>query len=265
MLVALLTASLGCSTCDVRTLPGSDSLQEAIDQAEEDDNLLICPGVYEGTFTVETDLTLTAIRDRGEVWLDGLGAGPVLTIRDAHVGLDGLGIDRGGTAEDGRGGGLWIQQDTSQAPPYVTLTKVTIRGGQDSGIVITSGTLLAQELTLQDNQAPLGGGLRVLGGGVSLSQSSITGNDADLGGGLYVDDGGEVVITESRVCQNSATNGGGAWLVAGSSEEEPGLLTSIQTDWCEQGEDNSPDDVATLEDSYLFGDNVDFNLAGPEG
>lgn len=264
MLLVLLSTTLGCLTCDVRTLPGSGSLQDGIDKASDGDVLKICPGTYTGVFTIDRELTLQASDDNGEVWLDGDGQGPVVTITDAHVTLDGVGIEDAGTNADGVGGGLWIDQDDSLSLPYVSLHNVTIRDGADSGIVMTGGTLVGVDVRLQDNRAEVGGALRVLAGEVSLDETLIASNDAELGGGIYVDDGGDVTLSRSRICGNRATNGGGAWLVAGNDEEEPGKISSIRSDWCEGEDDNAPDDVATVDDSYLFGDAVDFLLSGPD-
>jgi hypothetical protein len=264
VLLALLSAGLGCVTCDVRTRPGSGTLQDAIDRADNGDTLKICAGTHSGVFAIDRDLTLQAFSNDDEVWLDGEGQGPVLTVTDAVVVLIGIGIENSGTNAEGVGGGLWIERQNTLSPPYVSLSRVTIRDGQDSGIVLTGGILVAEELTLQNNQAAVGGGLRVLSGSASLVLSSILENDADLGGGIYVDDGSEVALTNSQVCGNSATNGGGAWLVAGNDEEAPGQLTSLSTDWCAAPENNTPDDVATVSNSYSYGDVVDFSLAGPE-
>ena len=261
ILLALATA---CGTCDARSTGTGNPIQDAIDGADEGDTLVVCAGVYEGTFQIDKELSLVAEADTSGVWLDGLGDGPILTITDAAVTLENIGFQNGGTGDDGRGGGVWIEQDDSLSRPYVVLDGVVTQENQDSGVVITGGTLVARDLAASDNRAEVGGALRVLAGEVSLDDPSFLGNDADLGGAIYVDDGGEVTLTRGRVCENRATNGGGAWLVAASSEDPPGQLTAISSDWCEGDEDNSPDDVATTDNSYLFGDNVDFTLSGPD-
>jgi len=262
--VLLLAWAMGCGTCDARATSSGNPLQDAIDQADDGAILVVCGGTFEGTFTVDKDLSLVADPDGAEVWLDGNGDGPILTIQDAAVALENIGFERAGTGADGRGGGVWIEHEDDLDPPYVRMEGVLARDGTDSGVVITGGTLVATELALSDNRAEVGGGIRVLGGEVSLDDPTLAGNDADLGGGLYIDDGGEVTISQGRVCENRATNGGGAWLVAASVDDPPGALTVFSSDWCEGDQDNAPDDVATTESSYLFGDNVDFSLSGPE-
>ncbi len=257
----MLTA---CGTCDARSSGSGDPIQDAIDSATEGAVLVVCAGVYEGTFRIDKELSLVAEADTSGVWLDGQDDGPILTITDAAVTLENIGFQNAGTGDDGRGGSVWIEQDNSLSLPYVVMEGVVAKDGQDSGVVITGGTLVAREFVASDNRAEVGAALRVLAGEVSLEDPSFLGNDADLGGAIYVDDGGEVTLTQGRVCENRATNGGGAWLVAASTEEPAGHLTAIGSDWCEGDEDNFPDDVATTDDSYLFGDNVDFTLSGPD-
>ncbi len=263
LLLAGLASLTGCGTCDARASSSGDPLQDAIDAASEGGTLVVCAGTYRGTFTIDKQLSLVSQEDTTGVWLDGDGDGPILTITDAAVVLENIGFQHAGTGSDGRGGGVWIEQENSLDLPYVTMDGVRVQEGDDSGVVITGGTLVGLELALDDNSAEVGGGLRVLAGAVSLEDPTFAGNDADLGGGIYVDDGGDVTISGGEVCENRATNGGGAWLVAGTDDEEPGELTAISSDWCEGARDNSPDDVATVDQSYTFGDNVDFSLQGP--
>jgi len=261
--VLLLALLSGCGTCDARNSSPGNPIQDAIDAAEPGDEVVVCGGTYKGTLSIDKELTLTAESEDARVFVDGELSGPILTITDAAVTVQDIGFQHAGTDADGRGGAIWIEQDNSLSLPYVVLENVLIEDGRDSGVVLTGGTLIGRHLTVQDSRAEVGAALRVLAGEVSLDEPTFEGNDADLGGALYVDDGGEVTMTSGRICENRATNGGGAWLVAASTEEPPGTLTAISSDWCEGDEDNFPDDVATTDNSYLFGDNVDFTLSGP--
>lgn len=62
-----------------------------------------------------------------------------------------------------------------------------------------------------------GGGLCVLGGSVSATDTVFEGNTAELGGGVYFTGGGNFVGRRVTFTENVATQGGAAWLGEGSS------------------------------------------------
>lgn len=258
MLAALL---VGCETCDVREAYGEGAIQEELDRAGSGATITVCAGEYRGLVEITEDVTLSRSSTEA-VWLDGGGAGPVIRIIDAVVTLDGLGIRDGAADADGRSGGLWIQSDEGLVDPWVELIDVVVRGNDGGGVGLNGGHLEARGSEITGNTGERGGALRVITGDVVLVNTTVEDNEAEDGGAFYVDDGGEISTWEGSVCRNTATRGGGAWLVTGEGEEAPGALSSIGTDWCEGEDDNTPDDVATETTSYDYGDAADFTVSG---
>ncbi len=109
------------------------------------------------------------------------------------------------------------------ATAMVTITGVTLRGKgetSDSGgvLLVTPGTnLILRDSVVRDGRAVRGGGIEVLGDGVSLASASATiervtftaNRAASLGGALSVFNGGRAVLTNVTITGNSAGNSGG--------------------------------------------------------
>jgi Domain of unknown function (DUF4082)/Bacterial Ig-like domain/Divergent InlB B-repeat domain/Protein of unknown function (DUF1036) len=116
----------------------------------------------------------------------------------------------------------------------VDINGLTLKDGNDltgnggGAIIIESGTVTLNQVTLNNNSANTnsggGGGIRKFGpGALTISNSTISGNsaidefDQGAGGGIKIDQGkGKLTINNSTVSGNSAANGGGIALDDGT-------------------------------------------------
>jgi predicted outer membrane repeat protein len=157
---------------------GFDSLQVALDSASPGSELLLCGGIYPGTFQASVPVHLVAYTDSEDTILEGLGSGPVLSL-----------------------------------PGDSSLEGLTVRLGDGGGLVQTStGTLTVTGCVLEQNTAELGGGLALAeGGSALLVDTQVHHNQASLGGGgIYVPPGATLEMTgTTEVFENSAEGYGG--------------------------------------------------------
>jgi predicted outer membrane repeat protein len=118
----------------------------------------------------------------------------------------------------------------------LTLENLALQGGggndginaiwEEGGAIYNSGTLVLNDVTVQDNSAFVGGGIysnygsvTTLEGGTIVQNNLAfgSGGTADGGGGLYVS-GGVVNVTNATLDENNAeTGGGGALYVYGGN------------------------------------------------
>ena len=140
-----------------------------------------------GDLDITGDLTLT-------------GAGTASTI------IDGGGVDR------------VLDIDPSGAGVSVTISNLTVRGGnaagQAGGGIRNLGTLSLSNVTLAANSSGVNGGGLLNLGTLTLTNTTVSGNTAGTdGGGIYNSGGGTLTITASTLSGNSANsagrNGGG--------------------------------------------------------
>ena len=140
-----------------------------------------------GDLDITGDLTLT-------------GAGTASTI------IDGGGVDR------------VLDIDPSGAGVSVTISNLTVRGGnaagQAGGGIRNLGTLSLSNVTLAANSSGVNGGGLLNLGTLTLTNTTVSGNTAGTdGGGIYNSGGGTLIITASTLSGNSANsagrNGGG--------------------------------------------------------
>lgn len=192
-----------CDVCD----DGScdfDSVQEAIDDAEDGDTIRICEGTYEENLTIDKDLTIigagedvTALQGDDTASVVTLGSSVTVAIQD-------LTITGGGS--DGVGGG--IANGTAQT----TLTGVHVTGNsagtRGGGIDIDAGgSVTLSNCRVTENVAGTdGGGIFTVGELTFQDNNSVTGNEAAfLGGGIGIGIGGAVMINDtSSVTDNHA-------------------------------------------------------------
>jgi hypothetical protein len=150
-----------------------------------DGTLMFCAGTWYGTLYLDADVDVTA--GSGTVLLDGADAGPVVV------------IDTGGVT--------------------ASLSDLTLTGGvggtSASGIAAGGGfhceanaDVTMNDLTITDNSATEGGGLKSEGCDLILEDVEITDNTATYGGGLALYDGTHELI-DCLVEDNTATSWGG--------------------------------------------------------
>ena len=166
--------ALRCDVC--RSGCAFTSVQAAIDAANPEDTIRLCPETYLEHLFVEKNLTL-------------LGAG-----------ADRTALDGGGTSN--ANAVLYIGVGA-----IVEVRALTVRGGNSTvgGGIDNEGTLTLADVTVTANTASEGAGIfNLAGAALRLIDSRVSGNTADDdGGGLWVD-GGTVTLTRSRVTGNEA-------------------------------------------------------------
>ena len=178
--------SLRAAVQEANALTGPDTIQlgaatYVLSGAAGDDVAL------SGDLDITGDLTLT-------------GAGTASTI------IDGGGVDR------------VLDIDPSGAGVSVTISNLTVRGGnaagQAGGGIRNLGTLSLSNVTLAANSSGVNGGGLLNLGTLTLTNTTVSGNTAGTdGGGIYNSGGVTLTITASTVSGNSAnsagSNGGG--------------------------------------------------------
>lgn len=144
------------------------------------DTLHVCPGVYEGGFTIEKAITLIGAGDGSNPYfntvLDGIDTQRVLEITSGTVALHHLNIGYGYAGTE-NGGGLLNNAG------FTTLTDCTVRY----------------------NAAAAGGGITTRNGGkVTLVRTRVTGNEArdNIGSGILNDNSTVELLDGSTVCDN---------------------------------------------------------------
>ena len=164
------------------------SLQEALSGTDEGGTVRVCPGTWEGTFTISRGLTLEAPWGADLTALVSDGTASVLNIVAGEV------VIRGFTISGGMGTDISSDSDN-------------LGGGGVLGW--NADELLIEECVITGNQADFGGG--VLGpaeGLLTVRRSIITSNHASsAGGGLYLMEGN---LEDVELIDNSSASSGGA-------------------------------------------------------
>ncbi|MEL6347064.1 MAG: putative metal-binding motif-containing protein [Myxococcota bacterium] len=232
------------------TLDGSasyDTIQEALDAADADAEIVLCDGTYSEDLETDVALTLTGRNGAAVTTIQGSGSGAVITT-GAALTLTGLTITGGDASEGGGVDGI-----TNDAGPLtiadcvISDNNATITGGGISGplnyaltvtdtdvtnntvtrigggIYMSDGTLSG--VTLEDNEALNGGGLYVEGGTVTVDASTtITSNDAvststqdSFGGGVFVQDATVTFNAATEISENTADYGAGGFAYQAST------------------------------------------------
>lgn len=80
------------------TVTETDNFQEILDQANDYDEIIVEPGVYEGNFTINTSVSITGKKG---ATIKGLGQGDVITVNADEVKIENLQIEKGGSQNAG--------------------------------------------------------------------------------------------------------------------------------------------------------------------
>jgi hypothetical protein len=97
----------------------------------------------------------------------------------------------------------------------VTFNLVAITHGNANvfgGGIANQGTVALTDCTLENNNSLYGGGLVNIGGTATLFGCTIDHNSAQIGGGIINLSGGTLILTDTTLYGNSATNGDGGGL-----------------------------------------------------
>ncbi len=177
---------------------GNGSLRQALASAVAGETIKFARSAY-GTITLTSGLLEVATR----VTINGPGADNV-TINGNNAFQD-FQVDSGATA---------------------TISGLTITGGVDSqsgaggGGIVNNGTLTVANCTITDNSSndAIGGGGIVNDGTLTVTNSLVTGNSAAAGsgGGINNNGTGTLTVTGSTITNNSAPTGDGGGFANGA-------------------------------------------------
>src|SRR2546430_14094222 len=181
---------------------GACSLRAAVQEANAlagADTIQLAAATYVLTGAAGDDLAVSGDLDiTGDLTLTGAGTASTI--------IDGGGVDR------------VLDIDPSGAGVSVTISNLTVRGGnaagQAGGGIRNLGTLSLSNVTLAANSSGVNGGGLLNLGTLTLTNTTVSGNTAGTdGGGIYNSGGGTLTITASTLSGNSANsagrNGGG--------------------------------------------------------
>ena len=181
---------------------GACSLRAAVQEANAfagPDTIQLGAATYVLSGAAGDDLALSGDLDiTGDLTLTGAGTASTI--------IDGGGVDR------------VLDIDPSGAGVSVTISNLTVRGGnaagQAGGGIRNLGTLSLSNVTLAANSSGVNGGGLLNLGTLTLTNTTVSGNTAGTdGGGIYNSGGGTLTITASTLSGNSANsagrNGGG--------------------------------------------------------
>ena len=208
------------------------SVQDAIDAAQPGDTITICAGTYlgpNGVVDIDKNLTVIGAGDGDDpsanTILDADGTATVVRVRGTRtVTLQGLRITGG--QESSNGGGINNAGDLTTSGCTVTGNRGTMNIGGPGGI-FSAGPLTMTDCTVSANVTPSAnaGGIRAIGGPLSLNGCTITGNEGFVGG--IAIDVIMATITDTTIADNRANASGSA--NGGGIRVDQGTLDLIQS------------------------------------
>jgi hypothetical protein len=185
-----------CPTFVALQSAGETPLQTAIDNAQDGDILLLCPGTFQETLNTN---------------------GKAITIR-GHVAPDGRRL----TTIDGGGSGPVFT--SSQGESSTTVIKdLIIRGGGGSGFQIEDSSPSITGCWIIDNTGSSGGGINATGSASVVSSCRIEYNEATEAGGGISSSNSTLLIKDCRIIGNTAPQGTG---IATDGSAIPGVQDS---------------------------------------
>lgn len=188
-----------------------DSIQEAIDAAEDGDRVLALDGTYIGLGNRNLDFRGKAITVQSEngpenciIDCDSRGSGFLFTNNETAASLvDGFTITNG--AADA-GGGIYCDWSSPTIQNCIITNSWVFEGG---GIYCESSSPSISHCTISGNIAVYnGGGIMCMGGHATITHCTLTGNHAGAGGGILMY-ATRATIDKCTVAGNSADDGGG--------------------------------------------------------
>ena len=176
-----------------------ETIQEAIDAAEDGDTVLVAPGEYVENIVIEGD-SLT------------IGSLYLLGSNEAYI---------DSTIIDGNGEGSVVTRRSEDWREYNEIVGFTIRNGraQNGGGIHCedSGYLMVVNCLITENYATnAGGGAYSLNSRFETIKCRIINNSAGLGGGIF---GNDLAITKTLVADNIATSDGTGGIYCMASAE----------------------------------------------
>jgi len=167
------------------------AIMQAVNAAADGDAVHIAQGTYFENVVLDKNLSLIGTGGEQVTILDGMASGSVVQVVAGVVSLTGLTLTNGsGTPTDyGRHGGGLLVIDL-------------VPGGEQPNVTMS-------HCSVTNSSADTGGGISVLGGDLTITNSMVSGNAAlGRGGGIHADSV-SLTLTNSTVSWNIASSSGG--------------------------------------------------------
>lgn len=191
----------------------------------------------------------TAVNNGGGMHTSNADADPNHWSSLSHVLVDNNNV------VDEFGGGLYVGKDATLAVDGSTISNSrTYRSG--GGVFVLGGTLSVSNSTLNDNDARYGAGI-FNRGSIAVVNTTISGNSAQYGGGIY-NSNGAGTLTNVTFAGNGTTKDGGGIFQDGGTNQTLTLLNTIVADSPTGG--NCYNEVGTISKIVSVG----FNLSDDE-
>ncbi len=211
-----ISAIFALGSSDVTVPDKYPTIQEAIDAAEEGDEIVVDIGVYRENLDFRgKSITLrsTDPDDPGVVdstIIDGGNAGAVVSFRSGETEeavLSGFTITRGG--------GLLISGGSS---PLITKNNIEGNSAEvGAGIAIFDSSPTILENTITGNSGFWGGGIHVEESSPLIEGNTIQRNDAEYGSGIVIYSNASPTLLNNTISENTANQLGGGIAIAGNS------------------------------------------------
>jgi len=211
-----LSAIFALGSSDVTVPDKYATIQEAIDAAEDGDEIIVDIGVYRENIDFRgKNITLRSTDpDDPEVVdstiIDGRNAGAVVSFRSGEseeAVLSGFTITRGG--------GLLISGGSS---PLITKNVIEDNSAEvGAGIAIFDSSPTIQENTISGNSGFWGGGLHVEESSPLIEGNIIQRNNSEYGSGIVIYSNSSPIMINNIISENTADQLGGGVAIAGNS------------------------------------------------
>ena len=213
-------ADEACTSCDLSVPEDFGTIQEAIDAAITGDLVCVLPGTWFETIDFEGKaLHLLGAGGAASTVIDGLGLGSVVTFDDGEGSsavLEGFTITGGDATE---GGGIHIGLGSSPSLVSLVVTGNSAATGGGISVFGSSSPSLVGVEVVGNTATDSGGGLRVDGSTLTATDVSISDNTASFGAGIRSESAAldllRVTIADN-IGLSAGGGGGGAYLGASS-------------------------------------------------
>ncbi len=227
LLLAVFSTSAGAKTIyvDDDGPADFDNIQAAIDDANNEDTIIVEKGVYFENINFKSKNIILRSTDPNnhdvvvKTIIDGQHKGPVVTLNDVESPdcvLDGFTITNGNAHGpwpnvSQRGGGICCRSESVISRPTIINCMISNNSGDYGGGVFGEGNPTITNCTFSGNVAWFGGGILLSGDYPKLSKCTFIWNSAGAGGGVYGASGSPLTLTDCTFKGNSAGEGGGIY------------------------------------------------------
>jgi parallel beta-helix repeat protein len=218
--------------------PCYSTVQEAVDVAQEGDEIRVAAGTYTGinnygglaqviyitkSLTIQggytTDNWGTPDPEANRTELNAMALGRVMVISGtADVAVEGLHLTYGNAADLGNGGGIYVLEANVTLKHTWVLSNSTPSGSSGGGLYLRNASAILDDDTFHGNYAGYGGAFCLYQSDLTMNDSVVQNNKTYYrGGGLYVNEHSNATLRDNVIQDNSSGVGGGARLYKYSS------------------------------------------------